>query len=183
MRNASLLVAAALLALPGCSKPAAQADPGGAALTKSDKSVAETISGDAQFKTLAGGLKSTGLDGVFAGKGDYTVLAPTEAAFGALGDKAAGLTAPDRQAMLAAVLRAHIIPGMLTTADIGQAIDANGGKPISMRTMGTGSVSFGRAGADYSVTADDGSSAKLSGPGMIANNGAVLPISAVLKKL
>lgn len=183
MRKASVLVAAALLALPGCSRPAAQAEAGGAALTKSDKSLADMIAGDAQFKTLAGGLKSTGLDGVFAGEGDYTVLAPTETAFGALGDKAAGLTAPDQQALLAAVLRAHIIPGMLATADIGKAIDANGGKPISMRTMGTGSVSFARAGAAYSVTADDGSSAKLSGPGMIANNGAVLPISAVLKKL
>ena len=71
---------------------------------------------------------------------------------------------------------------MLTTADIGKAIDANGGKPITMRTMGTGTVSFARNGSDLAVTADDGSSAKLSGAGMAASNGAVLPIDAVLKK-
>lgn len=182
MRIAHLLAAAALLALSACSKPAASNDPASTAATKSDKSLTEVIGGDSQFKTLAAGLKSTGLDGVFSGKGDYTLLAPTETAFTALGDKAAGLTAPDQQAMLAAVLRGHVLPGMLTTGDIAKAIDANGGKAVSMRTMGTGTVNFARNGPDLTVTADDGSSAKLSGAGMSASNGAVLPIDAVLKK-
>ena len=84
--------------------------------------------------------------------------------------------------MLAAVLRGHVLPGMLTTGDIAKAIDANGGKAVSMRTMGTGTVNFARNGPDLTVTADDGSSAKLSGAGMSASNGAVLPIDAVLKK-
>ena len=181
MRIIPLLAAAALLALSACSKPAPSAGADTAAMTKSSKSLSEVIGADAQFKTLAASLKSTGLDGVFSGKGDYTVLAPTEAAFAALGDQAAGLTAPEQQAMLAAVLRSHVIPGMLTTDDIGKAIEANDGQPISMRTMGTGSVSFARKGSDLAVTADDGSSAKLSGAGMAASNGAVLPIDAVLK--
>ena len=183
MRITPLLAAAALLALTGCSKPAEPAGTDTAAMAMSDKSLADTIGADGQFKTLAGGLKSTGLDGVFSGKGDYTVLAPTETAFAALGDQAAGLAAPEQQAVLAAVLRGHVIPGMLTTGDIRKAIDANGGKPISMRTMGTGSVSFARSGSSLTVTADDGSAAKLSGEGMSASNGAVLPIDAVLKKL
>ena len=182
MRFAHLFAAAALLALPACSKPAATGEAASTEMAKSDKSLGDVIGGDGQFKTLAASLKSTGLDGVFTGKGDYTVLAPTEAAFTALGDKAAELTAPDQNAALAAVLRSHVVPGMLTTSDIGKAIDANGGKPISMRTMGTGSVKFARSGADLTVTADDGATAKLSGAGMSASNGAVLPIDAVLKK-
>lgn len=180
-RISPLLVAAALLAVSACSKPADQTDV--PAMAKAGSSLSETIAGDAQFKTLAAGIKSTGLDGVFSGKGDYTVLAPTETAFGALGDMASGLTAPEQTPVLAAVLRGHVIPGMLTTEDIGKAIDANGGKPISMRTMGTGSVSFARNGTVLSVTADDGSTAKLVGAGMAASNGEVLPITAVLKKL
>lgn len=178
-----LLAAGALLALPACSKPAATSDATATEAVKSDKSLGDMIGGDGQFKTLAASLKSTGLEGVFTGKGDYTLLAPTDAAFTALGDKAAELTAPDQMAALAAVLRSHVVPGMLTTADIGKAIDANGGKPISMRTMGTGSVSFARSGSGLTVTADDGSAAKLSGEGMSASNGTVLPIDAVLKKL
>ena len=181
MRISPLIVGAALLAGSACSKPADKTDP--AAMGKSDSSLEATIAGDAQFKTLAAGLKSTGLDGVFSGKGNYTVLAPTESAFSAIGDKTGGLTATEQTPVLAAVLRGHIIPGTLTTGDIGKAIDANEGKPISMRTMGTGSVSFARNGTDLNVTADDGSTAKLNGAGMTASNGEVLPISAVLKKL
>ena len=178
-----LLAAAAVLALPACSKPGATSDAVATEAVKSDKSLGDVIGGDGQFKTLASALKSTGLDGVFTGKGDYTVLAPTDAAFTALGDKAADLTAPDQKAALAAVLRSHVIPGMLTTSDIRKAIDANGGKPISMRTMGTVSVKFARSGSGLTVTADDGATAKLSGEGMSASNGAVLPLDAVLKKL
>lgn len=179
-RISPLLAGAALLALSGCSKSADKSD---SAMDKSSSSLAEAIAGDAQLKTLAAGLKSTGLDGVFSGKGDYTVLAPTESAFSALGDKASELTATEQTPVLAAVLRSHVIPGTLTPNDISKAIDANDGKPISMRTMGTGSVSFARNGADLNVTADDGATAKLAGAGMTASNGAVLPISAVLKKL
>ncbi len=181
MRISPLFVGAALLAASGCSKPADKTDP--AAMAKAGSSLAETIAGDAQFKTLAAGLKSTGLDGVFSGKGDYTVLAPTEAAFSALGEKSSGLTASEQTPVLAAVLRGHVIPGMLTTDDIRKAINANDGKPISMRTMGTGSVSFARNGAELNVTADDGSTAMLAGAGLAASNGEVLPITAVLKKL
>ena len=177
-----LLAAGALLALPACSKPAATSDSTATEAVKSEKSLGDVIGGEGRLKTLAASLKSTGLDGVFTGKGDYTVLAPTDAAFTGLGDKAAELTAPDQKAALAAVLRSHVVPGMLTTADIGKAIDANAGKPISMRTMGSGSVSFTRSGAGFTVSADDGATAKLSGEGISASNGAVLPIDAVLKK-
>ena len=180
---ARILAAAALLALPACSKTADGANAVSTEAVKSEKSLGDVIGGEGQFKTLAAALKSTGLDGVFTGKGDYTVLAPTDTAFTGLGDKAAELTAPEQKAALAAVLRSHVVPGMLTIADIDKAIEANGGKPISMRTMGTGSVSFARSGTGLTVSADDGATAKLSGEGMSASNGAVLPIDAVLKKL
>lgn len=180
-RISPFLASAALLALSGCSGPADQTDSAG--VNKSTSSLAETIAGDAELKTLAAGLKSTGLDGVFSGQGDYTVLAPTESAFSALGNKMDGLTASEQTPVLAAVLRGHVIPGTLTADDIAKAIDANDGKPISMRTMGTGSVSFARNGSDLNIIADDGSTAKLAGAGLTASNGAVLPISAVLKKL
>lgn len=178
-----LLAAAAILTLPACSKGNDGAAATSTEAVKADKTLGATLGDDGRFKTLAADLKATGLDGVFTGKGDYTVLAPTEDAFKALGDKAAALSGPEHQAVLAAVLRSHIVPGMLTTDDIGKAIDANKGQPITMRTMGTGSVKFARIGSDYTVTGADGATAKLTGPGVSASNGAVLPIDAVLKKL
>jgi uncharacterized surface protein with fasciclin (FAS1) repeats len=179
------LAMAALLTLPACKKPVTGADAGSgsAVAVKSDKSLTELIGNDSRFKTFNADLKSTGLNGVFSGKGDYTLLAPTETAFAALGEKGAELKAPDQKAVLAAVLRSHVVPGTLTTADIDKAIDANGGKAISMRTMGKGSVKFARSGSQLTVTADDGSSAKLAAAGLSAKNGTVLPIDAVLKKL
>lgn len=183
MRIFPLFAAAAVLALSGCSKPA----PDGASVTagggRSEQTIADALANDGQFKTLAASLKSTGLDGVFNGKGGYTLLAPTDAAFSALGDKAAGLTAPDHQALLAAVLRGHVMPGAVSLEDIGKAIDTNGGKPVTMRTMGNGSVRFSRHGPTMTVTAEDGSVANLSGGGMIVSNGVLLPINGVLKKL
>jgi hypothetical protein len=55
MRISPLIAGAALLAGSGCSKPADKTDP--AAMGKSDSSLEATIAGDAQFKTLAAGLK------------------------------------------------------------------------------------------------------------------------------
>lgn len=178
-----LLAAAAVLVLPACSKHESEAAATSSEAVKANKSLGDTLTGDSRFKTLTADLKATGLDGVFSGKGQYTLLAPTDDAFKALGDKAAGLSGPDHQALLAAVLRSHVVPGMLTTADIGKAIDANKGEPISMRTMGSGSVKFARSGSGLTVTGSDGSTARLAGDGVSASNGAVLPIDAVLKKL
>ncbi|PKB19540.1 putative surface protein with fasciclin (FAS1) repeats [Novosphingobium kunmingense] len=179
-----LMAAASALAVTACSdKTPTAAGTEAAAEAASGDTVAALIDGSADHKTLAGALKSTGIDGVFGGKGDYTVLAPSDAAFTALGDKAATLTAPEQKAVLAAILRDHVIPGTLTPADIGKAIDASSGKSVTMRTVGSGSVTFTRDGDAIAVASSDGAKAKVLGAGSVGSNGAVLPVDTLLKKV
>lgn len=173
---------ALLLALPACGQDASTPDKSEAAKPQS-KALSAAIADSADLKTLSGALASTGISAVFDGKASYTVLAPTDGAFAALGDKGKALSQPEEKPALAAVLRDHIVPGTLTREDIAKAIEASGGKPVKMRTVGEGTVSFAKSGDDITVTGADGSTAKIEGAAIAANNGVALPISAVLKKV
>ena len=113
---------------------------------------------------------------VLSGTGPYTVFAPSDAALGA----AAGeLTGEAMRAQSAALLRAHIVPGALTRADIGAAIDRKGG-PVEMRNVADGVITFSREGDAIVATAPGGGKARLSGTETIASNGVVQPIDASL---
>ncbi len=180
IRSLALAALAGLMVLSGCKADAPAAKDGGAPGTSS---LAAAIATAGDLSTVAAGLKSTGLASVFDGNASYTVLAPTDAAFKALGEKAGTLTADDNRAALAAVLRDHIVPGTLTPADIKKALEVSKGDPVKMRTVGNGELSFARAGDAITVTGPDGAAAKFAGDAVTARNGVAIPIDAVLKKL
>ena len=181
MRIPTLLLAASVLTLSACGKetkpPAATAE------AARETSLGLAIGETPELAMLAKALTATGLAAMFDGKGTYTVLAPTDGAFAALGDKGKALMEPEQKAALAAVLRDHVLPGALTAEDIGKAIDAGGGKPVKMRTLGNGSVAFSRDGTKLRVTAADGASAELTGSTLSGTNGGALTIDKVLKKV
>lgn len=182
MRNTigGALLAAALM-LQGCSQEA-----GGEKAPSSqsgEKDLTKAIGDKADLSKVSAALKSTGLAGIFANAGSYTLLAPTDAAFATLGDKAKALESEQDRAALTAVVRDHLVPGYLTREDIAKAIDANAGKPVKMSTLGSGELSFAKAGDAITVTAKDGSSGRLSGDAVGAGPSIALPIDAVLKKL
>ena len=184
MRRTFILTfaAMALVQLSGCDKPAdkaaatAASEPGAATLTAA-------IGGAAGMSTVAAALKSTGLSTVFDGTASYTVLVPQDDAFGALGDAAARLKAPENGAAMAAVIKAHVLPGYMTVADIGTALTKAQGKPVRITTMAGNEVTFTRSGETLNVTAADGSTAKVSGQELTAGNGVAIPVDAVLKKI
>jgi uncharacterized surface protein with fasciclin (FAS1) repeats len=174
------LLAAALL-LQGCSNEA-----GGDKAPSSqtgEKDLAKALADKSDLSKVAGALKSTGLAGIFANAGSYTLLAPTDAAFAGLGDKGKALESDQDRAVLTAVVRDHLVPGYLTRDDIAKAIEANSGKPVKMGTLGSGELSFAKSGDAITVTAKDGISGKLSGDPVAAGPSIALPIDAVLKKL
>ena len=176
------LAALALIPLAGCDQArdktaeTATAEPGAATLTAA-------IGGAAGMSTVAAALKSTGLAPVFDGTAPYTVLVPDDDAFGALGETASSLKAPENGAAMAAVIKAHVLPGYLTVADIGAALNKAQGKPVRMTTMAGTEVSFTRSGETLTVTAADGSTAKVAGREVTAGNGVAIPVDAVLKKI
>lgn len=183
MRRTMIVTLGALaLATAGCGKSADKAattatgEPGAATLT--------TAIGSAPgMTTVATAIKRIGLATVFDGTAPYTVLVPQDDAFAALGDTATRLSAPENSAAMAAVIKAHVLPGYLTVADIDAALKAAKGKPVKMTTMADTVVSFARKGEALTVTAADGSSAKVSGSEVAAGNGVAIPVDKVLKKI
>ena len=145
--------------------------------------LAAALSDAPGMTTVATALKSTGLSNVFDGGAAYTILAPDDDAFGALGAAGTDLQQPENSAAMAAILRGHILPGYLTVADVEAALKASGGKPVKMRTMGNAEISFTREGDALIVSRPDGARAKVDGKGLGASNGVIIPLDAVLHKL
>jgi uncharacterized surface protein with fasciclin (FAS1) repeats len=94
---------------------------------------------DAEFTTLLAGLQQEGLDTALVGAGPFTVFAPTDAAFAAVGtpEEILALTG------LADILKQHVISG--TAIDSVSAYAANGTAVATLRT-----------GTDLNVSIDMG---------------------------
>lgn len=155
-----------------------------AAVVPGSTSLPDALDNAAGLQTVAEALKTTGLDGIFAGKASYTLLAPDDDAFAAAGDAGKAITGSEDQAGLAALLKVHILPGYVTRDDIAAAIDASGTKAAATITDMAGTpLTFTRTGDVITVSTPDGSAATLSGDAVAGKESLALPIDAVLKKL
>ena len=132
-----------------------------------------------ELGTLRKAIDQSELAGVFDGPASYTILAPDDAAFDALGDDGAALFEDEQRPMLVAILRAHLLPGHLTPEAIGESIDRNGG-PVTMTSLGETEVTFTKSGDVITVSAGDGAAAQIAGTAIAANNGVVIPVDTVL---
>jgi uncharacterized surface protein with fasciclin (FAS1) repeats len=164
------------MALAGCGDGAGKADGTGAA-EPSNRTLAATLKGDRAFGTLERVLDNAALGDVLEGTGPYTVFAPSDAAFGAA---AGDLADESMKAPAAALLRAHIVPGALTRADIEAAIARQGSGQVQMRTMANGLLTFSKEGETVIVAGDNGARARLTGSETLASNGVVQPVDALL---
>jgi uncharacterized surface protein with fasciclin (FAS1) repeats len=173
------LAALLLLALPACSNEGAT-EPSG--MEETNDTLAAAIADADGMSTVAKALDDSGLSQVFDGAGSYTLFAPNDAAFDALGETGDALRQPDQRAAMAAVLRDHIVAGYLTPDDIKTAIDAQGGRAVEVETMGDHKLMFSLAGEDIKVTGEDGTSALLTGASVRASNGVAIALDTVLKR-
>jgi uncharacterized surface protein with fasciclin (FAS1) repeats len=175
-------LAAAVLALPACSEGGddgnqaanvATGEAGGAEGT----TIASGLAQDSQFLAAA---KSAGLDETLAGPGPYTVLAPSNAAFGKLPEGTlAGLQTPDRKGELTQLLTYHILPGVVLAEDIGKAIDNGKGKAV-LATMGGETVTAAREDGKIVLTDAAGGKATVVTADQKRSNGIVHEIDTVL---
>ena len=180
-RPLAAFAALALLAVPACSADET-ADQAAAESEPTDDTLAAAISDADGLTVVATALGNSGLAQVFDGAGSYTIFAPNDAAFEALGETGAALREPGQSAAMAAVLRDHIVPGYLTPADIESAIEAQGGA-VKVETMGDHALTFSRADDGIRVTSEDGSAAMLTGNALKARNGVAIALDGVLKKV
>jgi uncharacterized surface protein with fasciclin (FAS1) repeats len=169
------LTPAAVLLLASCGPSANNAAADKSADAKagpSNETLAASVKGD-----LGRVIGNAGLETALAGVGPYTVFAPPDAALKGGID----FTDPTMKAESAAMLRAHIVPGTLTRADVGAAIDRAGGK-AQMRTMAGGVLTFTKDGQAIVATAPDGASAHLTGEERLVKNGVLQPTDGLLVK-
>ena len=171
------LAALAAMGIVGCTEKTVDA-PESETVETTNQTVASVVAGEDRFAKLAWALADTQLAPVLDGQGDYTLLAFDDRGFAKLGDKADALTSTGERPLLAAILRAHILPGQITPAAIHQAIERKNG-PVEMRTLAGDIVTF--AETDDGTTVSNGSvTARLEGNDVAAINGAVLTIDRVL---
>src|ERR1700731_1096060 len=85
--------------------------------TAPQKNIVDTAIGAGNFTTLAAGIKAAGLTDTLAGKGPFTVFAPTDEAFRKLPSGAVDALLKD-SAKLKAVLNYHVIAGHVSARDM-----------------------------------------------------------------
>ncbi len=174
MRRTLILALAALLAIGLLAAPVSAKG----AKAPAGPTIAE-ITESPGFSTLNFALNATGLYDVLDGSGQYTVFAPTDAAFAALEAANPGITAflvanPD---LLTDVLLYHVTDGRRWSNSV---VNRNNSKPIEMLNGGyvwsnpagtiTDADSFAMNSPDAAIVAAD----------INASNGVVHVIDAVL---
>lgn len=140
----------------------------------------QVLGASGDHKILANAVKAAGLTETLSGAQPYTLFAPTDAAFGKLPAGAAnGLLAPEAKGQLVALLTGHIVPGLITAADLGRAIERGEGK-AELATVGGSNLSFSREGESIVVTDASGGKALVTGGERLASNGVVHSVDGVL---
>jgi uncharacterized surface protein with fasciclin (FAS1) repeats len=162
---------------------AASAERNGAAAAQkgqAERTILDTLTQSADHRTLANALSAAGLTETLSGAQPYTVFAPTDAAFRALpAGTMSGLLEPDEKGHLTALLTGHIVPGTVTAADLGRALDQGGGK-AELATVGGSILSFSRDGGALLVAGADGARGRLGQADLLQSNGVIHSVDAVL---
>ena len=83
-----------------------------------DKDIVDTAAGNADFETLVAAVQAAGLVETLKGEGPFTVFAPTDDAFAALGTTVDELLKPENKDKLVAVLTYHVVPGKVMSTDL-----------------------------------------------------------------
>ena len=132
------------------------------------KNLVETAAGNEAFKTLVAAVKAAGLVETLAGKGPFTVFAPTDEAFAKLPDGTVeSLLKPENKDKLISILTYHVIPGKVMSKDIkpSQMVKTVNGQQVSIK------LSYGKVSVDgANVTAAD----------VEADNGVIHVIDSVI---
>ncbi|WP_421790852.1 fasciclin domain-containing protein [Hyphobacterium sp.] len=81
--------------------------------------IVDTAISAGSFNTLVAAVQAAGLVDVLRGDGPFTVFAPTDEAFAALGqDTINSLLLPENRDQLVSILTYHVVPGEVFAADL-----------------------------------------------------------------
>lgn len=145
-----------------------------------DRTIAQTLAGSGQHSTLVSAVKAAGLEATLSGAQPYTLFAPTNAAFQALpNNMAQSLLQEESRGQLTGILTYHIVPGAVTAADLGRAIEQGDGR-TEIATIGGGNLTVSRNGDAIVISDGSGGQARVTQADMLQANGVVHVIDKVL---
>ena len=159
-------LAAVLLLVAGLSLSDATAQ----TATNDTTNVVEVAVAADGFDTLVAALQATGLDQTLQGEGPFTILAPTDEAFAALGDELDRLLQEENLDQLADILSYHVIPAEAYAEDVV-------GMSEAPTVLGP---NVGIMVNDGTVTLSGSNSANVVQTDIPASNGVIHVIDAVL---
>lgn len=131
----------------------------------------ELLTANDAFSTLSTALREAGLTEALAGRGPFTIFAPTDEAFNALPQGTVPtLLRPENRSRLTRILTYHVVPGNITTLDLAP------GRTLRLKTL---------AGQSLTVRVSGASEVFVNGVKVImadipARNGTIHGIGAVL---
>ena len=123
--------------------------------------------------------KAAGLDATLAGPGPYTVLVPTDEAFGKVEGALKDTANPQNRAELTRILTYHILPGTVLIEDLAKAVDNGKGKAL-VQTMNGETLTATKDGDKVVLTDASGGKATIVEGDQQRSNGVVQQIDAVL---
>lgn len=86
--------------------------------------IVDTAADAGQFTTLVSAVEAAGLVETLKGEGPFTVFAPTDEAFSALGDTVDELLQPENEERLTNILTYHVVPGKVMSSDLEDGMTA-----------------------------------------------------------
>jgi uncharacterized surface protein with fasciclin (FAS1) repeats len=124
-------------------------------------------------KTLVAAVKAAKLVDTLAGKGPFTVFAPTDAAFAKLpAGTVDTLLKPENRGTLQAVLTYHVVPGNVSAAQLVQAINSGGGE-ARLTTVQGGTLTARLSGDGVVLVDAKGGTAKIVAVDLMQSNGVI----------
>lgn len=153
------------------SRPGAHGQPAQPA-AKSD--IMEGLSARPEFSTLVELVKAAGLDDALKGKGPFTVFAPTNEAFARMPQGSVeSLLKPESKARLVRVLKYHIIPARVPSADLIRLRE-------SSKTLEGSTFFIFAKGGTIKVGPDERGAVRVSTTDTVATNGVVHTLDGVM---
>ncbi|WP_299678456.1 fasciclin domain-containing protein [uncultured Dokdonia sp.] len=147
---------------------------------RQDKNIVEIAAGNENFSTLVAAVKAAGLVDVLSGKNQFTVFAPTNAAFDKLPDgTVATLLKPENKDALTDILMYHVVAGEYKAGDVVKAIKDNGGK-FSVNTVKGEKITLKMNGNNVVIKDAKGGTSVIIMTDVDASNGVIHAIESVL---
>ena len=150
-----------------------------AATAAAKGNIVATAMSSPDHKTLVAAVKAADLVSTLAGKGPFTVFAPTDAAFAKLpAGTVDTLLKPANKNQLRTVLTYHVVPGRVSAADLIGKIRAGGGT-AALTTVAGGTLNASLSGGKVILTDAKGGTATVTTADLMTKNGVIHVTDAV----